>query len=75
MGTFHNILRKLPIKPVFLLHDFEDISIRSEPEEKSNSFTRTKGSGKERTIYYSTDIVNWALLEAIEETKEEYKNH
>jgi hypothetical protein len=71
VGTFHNILRKLPHKPVFLLYDFEDISGRSKPVEKSNSYDRIKGSSKEHPIHNSTNIVTWALLEAIEKENEE----
>jgi hypothetical protein len=71
LGKFHNILNKLPHKPVYLLHDFEDVTVRLKPEDKSKSFARMKGSNKGHPIHSSTNVVTWALLEDIEKVKKE----
>jgi hypothetical protein len=71
LGKFHNILRKLPQKPVTLLNDFEDIALGSNPGDRSKFIDRMKRSGKQHPIQNSTNIVTWALLEAIEMAKEE----
>jgi hypothetical protein len=71
LGKFHNILKRLPYKPVDILNGFEDIAIRSKPGEKGKSFARMEWSSKEQTIHGSTDVVTWALLEDIEKVKEE----
>lgn len=75
MGRFHNILRKLPHKPVTLLNDLEDIAGRSEPVEKSKFFVGMNRGRKERPIHHSTNVITWALLEAIEMANEDYKNN
>jgi hypothetical protein len=70
MGTFQEILRKLPQKPVFQLHNHEEAAVQLKTEEESNSIERIHSSNKEHQIHKSTDVVTWALLEAIEMTKE-----
>jgi hypothetical protein len=70
LGKFHNILRKLPHKPVYPLNDYEDIPIRSKPGEKSKFVASMKRRGKEHPIQNSTNVVTWALLEAIEMANE-----
>jgi hypothetical protein len=75
LGKFRNILRKLPHKSVYLLNDFEDIAVRFNPEEKSKFIAGMKGSYKKHPLHHSTNVVTWALLEAIEETKEEHNNY
>jgi len=64
----------LPHKPVTLLNDLEDIAGRSEPGE-NKFFVRMNGGCKERPIHHSTNVITWALLEAIETANEEYKNN
>ncbi len=70
LGKFHDILRKLPHKPVYLLNDYEDIAVRSKPGEKSKFLARMEESGKEYPIQNSTNVVTWALMEAIEMANE-----
>jgi hypothetical protein len=70
LGKFHNILKKLPHKSVYLLDDFEDITVRSKTEEKNKFFFRMKESGKEHALHNSTNVVTWALLEAVERADE-----
>jgi hypothetical protein len=71
LGKFHNILGKLPHKSVCPLNDFGDIPVRSKPEEKNKFIAGMKGSGKSHTIQNSTNVVTWALLEAIEMANKE----
>jgi hypothetical protein len=56
----------MPHRSLYPLDDFEDMAVRSKTEEKNKFFFRINESGKEHVLHDSTNVVIWALLEAVE---------
>jgi hypothetical protein len=74
MEMYQDILNRISKRPGFMLNNHTDTYIRSNNEERKHFLDRIREFKKEHQIKNSTNIVTWAILEAIETTKENDEN-
>ena len=66
--------RRLKAGPVYLVHQFEECMIRTEPGTRLRVFVKFKGK-EEFESSQSSNIVTEAFMEWVEGNREQYKNY